>query len=424
MTLLREYQATGAEPPALPCHRAAASLNALHRPRSINPMTMPSLPLRVVSFESGAVSVHLTRAVRWSVLCAVLIVASGCADNTTPAATARPVRTMVIGAADAAPPSAERYDGVIVARTEAAIGFQVPGRLIARLVNVGARVTPGMALARLDTRDLTLAVDAARAALAGTEADAATATRDLQRTRELHAQQISNDEALERITAAAAGAVARRDDARARLATAENALRYGTLVAPESGVITTVFGEVGQVVAPGQPIVIVAHEGSVEVAIDVPERRIARFAVGQPAAVNTLAPDDTSPAPEWQATVREVAPAADPLTGTYRVRLALVTAPSKPALGQTASVRLPRESAPGVVTIPSTALVQTTADPGVWLLSANGDRLQFRAVRVLRMGDGVVSVRDGLRAGDEIVIAGANRLDGTLAVRRWEGGVP
>lgn len=360
---------------------------------------------------------HLTAA---PICGTLLLVVTACSNAESPANSVRPVRTMIVGT-NAGDATAERYDGVIVARTEVNLSFQVPGRVVARLVNVGDRVAAGTALMRLDTRDLALGVDGARAALSGAEADAATATRDLQRTRELHARQVANDAALERATAAAAGAVARRDDARVRLATSENALRYATLTAPESGVVTSLFGEVGQVVAPGQPVIALAREGRVEVAIDVPERRLATFRVGKAATVSTLAADDTTAAPEWRATVREVAPAADPLTGTYRVRLTLAADREFPAIGQTASVRVKREASNDVVTIPSTALVQNADTPGVWLLAKSGSRVQFRAVRVARMGDGVVALRDGLRAGEEIVTAGANRLDSTTVVRRWEG---
>lgn len=374
--------------------------------------------------QFASLSSHRARAVL-IVSCGILLL-SACNERADVVKVEpRPVRTMRITSAGNSASQEERYPGVIIPRIETSLGFQVPGRIVARLVDVGSRVAEGTALARLDARDLALGVESARAALNAAVTESQTTAAELARSRELHAQRVIADAALERAVASAASAAARRDDAKARLTTAENAGRYATLTAPAAGVVTALLAESGQVVAAGQPVVTLARAGEIEVAIDVPEGRIAAVRQGQRASVTLVDGTADLPRAVWQATVRETAPAADPVTGTYRVRLALVRGDAPlPVLGRSAIVGFASTGEVGAYTIPASAVVQTGRTPGVWLLSGQRDRVRFRAIEIGRIGDGDVVVRRGLSTGDEIVVAGANRLDSALVITPWEGRLP
>ena len=61
------------------------------------------------------------------------------------------------------------FAGEVRARSESALGFRVPGKIIARLV--GAVVKAGTPLARLDARDLQLNTASVRSQLAAAQAD-------------------------------------------------------------------------------------------------------------------------------------------------------------------------------------------------------------------------------------------------------------
>ena len=67
----------------------------------------------------------------------------------------------------------------------------------------------------------------------------------------------------------------RRRPRRRKLELARNRLKYTVLRASQSGVVTAVRFEVGQVVAEGQPIVSIANEGEPEIVADVPEDHFA-----------------------------------------------------------------------------------------------------------------------------------------------------
>ena len=53
------------------------------------------------------------------------------------------------------------YTGDVRARWETALGFRVPGKIVARLVEVGQQVKKGQVLARLDPEDQKLSAEAA-----------------------------------------------------------------------------------------------------------------------------------------------------------------------------------------------------------------------------------------------------------------------
>ena len=75
----------------------------------------------------------------------------------------RPVK--VVKVEESAPTSRIVLSGSVKARTEAGLGFRVPGKIVERLVDVGDHVEPGEVLARLDTTDLDLALRNAEAAV-------------------------------------------------------------------------------------------------------------------------------------------------------------------------------------------------------------------------------------------------------------------
>ncbi|NTV94872.1 MAG: biotin/lipoyl-binding protein, partial [Thiobacillus sp.] len=89
---------------------------------------------------------------------------------------AAPIASVLVQAAVAAGgDGAAVYSGEVRARHEADLAFRVGGKLVARLVDVGAQVKAGTVLARLDPADLQLNVAAGRAQASAAESDLALA---------------------------------------------------------------------------------------------------------------------------------------------------------------------------------------------------------------------------------------------------------
>src|SRR3954454_14086596 len=109
---------------------------------------------------------------------------SACSEQTVRAP--EPVRPVKVVKVE--PSAATRQivlSGSVKARTEAGLGFRVPGKIVARLVNVGDHVAAGTLLARIDTNDLDLALRNAEAAVGSAQARRDTAEKALARNKTL-----------------------------------------------------------------------------------------------------------------------------------------------------------------------------------------------------------------------------------------------
>ncbi|WP_162937688.1 efflux RND transporter periplasmic adaptor subunit [Indioceanicola profundi] len=343
---------------------------------------------------------------------------TACGEQAEPEPVVRPVRVVSVEAHPAV--RAESYAGEVVPRTETQAAFRGGGRMVARLVEVGDRVATGQVLARLDAQDYRLALRAAEAELARAAANEAQARAELERYRPLLERNVASRAQFERVQAAADAARAGLEQARAQVELARNDVGYTELRADADGIVTGLRAEVGQVLAAGQTVLTLAATAERELEIDVPEGRVARLSIGDPAQVQLW----TGGGFPIQAQIREISPAADPVTRTYRVRLSLPDAPDTVRLGMTATASLGGSEGAEVITLPATALFHLGEQPAVWVLAESRDRVRLRPVEVAAFLTDGIAIRAGLAPGDQVVVAGVHRLDETLPVRVWDGALP
>jgi RND family efflux transporter MFP subunit len=321
----------------------------------------------------------------------------------------RPVKAMTVRAGEQA--SRATFPGTVQPRHQSALAFRVAGRVTKRLVDVGAPVAPGTVLATLDREDFDLGLRSAQAQLAAAQADLVQAERDRARYEEIRNSPAFSQATYDKRLSAATMAKARVRDAEAQVQLRQNQLGYATLVADQPGVVTAVRAEAGQVVAAGEAVFTVARSGDLEIAVSVPENRVAglkdsRVQVGLWTRPGTLLP----------AHLREVGASADPVTRTYDVRYVLDEMPPDLQLGMSANVFLERPGTAAVVELPLTAIFQTGATPAVWVLAANGT-LAKRPVTVAAFRSETALVAAGLHDGETVVTAGVHRLDEGQRVR-------
>ncbi|MCX6997637.1 MAG: HlyD family efflux transporter periplasmic adaptor subunit [Kiritimatiellaeota bacterium] len=221
--------------------------------------------------------------------------------------------------------------------TQVQVAPQVAGRVAALPPQEGAALKKGDLVARLDARDYELQRDEAQASLtlaqaqldllragareedvlrarAGvreTRAAAGAAAADRQRVEQVFTARSATQKQLddararaEQTAAALAGAeqnllrfergnrpeeiraaTAQAAQARARLAQAEKAVADCVVAAPLDGVVTTRSREEGEWVTPGAPLVTLSRLDEVWLSIYVPETRLGKVKLGQPARV-------------------------------------------------------------------------------------------------------------------------------------------
>ncbi|WP_206199397.1 efflux RND transporter periplasmic adaptor subunit [Parasulfuritortus cantonensis] len=334
---------------------------------------------------------------------------SACKEDKPPAPPVPSV--LVLAAAGAAGSEGPSYSGEVRARHEADLAFRVGGKLVARLVDVGAQVRPGTVLARLDPADLQLNVAAVRAQVSAAESDLALAKADLDRYTALARDKFVSPAMLDAKTTAWQAAAARLDQARAQLAVSGNQAAYGTLASDRAGVVTAVLAEPGQVVAAGQAVVRVARPDEKEVLVYVPEGQLAAFKAANSLAVTLWARPDL----RLRGRLRELAPAADPATRTYAARVSLPDAGADVQLGMTAQVALAEDAGVPGILVPLSAVIERGQGPEVWVV-AQGKALR-RPVKVAAYREDGVVLAAGVAVGEAVVAVGAHKLVAGQAVR-------
>lgn len=329
----------------------------------------------------------------------------------------RPVRTMRLaaGAAD----DALILPAEVRPRFEQRLGFRVGGKIAQRLVDVGQSVKPGQTLAVMDAADVMPAIAAQRSQVEAARTDEALQQAELKRVRELRDNGFVSAAALDRQDALTQAAVARHAAARSQLAQVNNGLTFQTLRADRAGVVVGVDAEVGSVVAAGQTVLRIAQSGEKEFAVAVPERSVAALK----SARGIVAKADAVPDKIYQATLRELAPSADPASRTYAARLSIRNADDALAWGMSAAVRIALGDTPSLV-VPNSALYTRDATPRVWVVDAASQTVQPVAVTLGASRDDGVVVTQGLKGGEIVVTAGANLLQAGQKVRLVETGKP
>ncbi|CAN7355003.1 efflux RND transporter periplasmic adaptor subunit [Trinickia sp. LjRoot230] len=306
--------------------------------------------------------------------------------------------------------------GQVEARYSTPLSFRVGGKIVDRLVRLGDTVKAGQIVARLDPADAQKNVSNAQAQLDAAQHRFVYAKQQLERDRAQAQENLIAPTQWEQTQDAYAAAAAQRDSARAQLALAADQLRYAVLTADHAGLITAEDADTGQNVAVGQAVYHLAWSGDVDVVCDAPERLLSALSVGHTAQVSLPA----LPGKTFAARVREVAPAADPQSRTYRVKLTLQSPPGAVRLGMTADVAFNVAnggSAAHPFTLPATALFHTSERPAVWVVRAGSDTLELRPIEVVRYDERTVSVATGLNDGERVVLQGVHAVSAGEHVR-------
>ncbi|MCP3960802.1 MAG: efflux RND transporter periplasmic adaptor subunit [bacterium] len=277
------------------------------------------------------------------------------------------------------------------------------------VVEEGARVAAGQALAHLEDDEQKIAAERDHATLE-------TRQWEFERAEKLYLQTLVSEEAFE---------TARREkrDAEQAAALAELELSRTVVRAPFRGVVLRRHLDVGNSVSDGTPVYDLADVDRLLADVNVPERHVGRLEARQ--AVR-LTVDATSEMVE--AVIERIAPAVDVETGTVRVTLTLAgTEILRP--GSFVRVDIVTDTHPEALVVPRSALM---AEGRRWMLYAvDDDGARVRQVQVslgFEDGDRVeVLGADGAAAlapGRRVVVAGVGALSDGAAIEIDPGSGP
>lgn len=197
--------------------------------------------------------------------------------------------------------------------------------------------------------------------------------------------------------------------AQANVDLVKSQLAETNIVAPVDGVVSDKFLSVGALVAPQVPILNIISS-DLEVVLSIEEARAGQIHVGQPVSVTVAAYPDTT----FAGTIASIAPAIDPRSRTFAVKVTSNDDEGKLKAGMFAKVSINIDGREGVLTVPQKAVTKRGTDNIVFV--AVDGRARVQKIELGESDGQNVEVRSGLKAGDKIIVSNTNLKDGDAVV--------
>ena len=308
-------------------------------------------------------------------------------EPTPPALPVREVRVVTVSAQPA--PHQNEVVGSVTAVESATIAAKVTGVISELPVTLGSSVRQGQVLARISAAEI-------NAQLSQAETQLAQANRNMEREQRLLAQNAATREGLKNLEEAVRIAEAGYREA-------QTMLGYTTLTAPFSGLIAKKFVNAGDLATPGLPLLNLENTNRLQVVVAVPEALLAQIKSGDLLKLTVPAADFSG-----RGRVAEIAPAADAVSRTATVKLAVDAAKGlRP--GQFARVTLPDSTTDkNTITVPAMAIIAFGQMEKIFVVE--NSTAHMRLVRTGEKHDGQVEILTGLSGGEQVVTNGGNQL--------------
>ena len=292
------------------------------------------------------------------------------------------------------------YSGTVEAAQSATVSFSVPGTISQLLVSEGQSVAKGTLLGRLSDDDYVYANNMAQAQLAEAQ-DAYNRLKKLHDSNSL--PDIKWVEIQQKLKQAENSA-----------SLTEHSLNETKLYSPIAGVVSRKLADVGQNVAPIQPVYEIVTADELTIAVSVPENDIDHFAIGQQASVEFA----SEAVGTLEGKVTEKAVVADPLTRSYKVKVSLPAGQKNLLPGMVGTVRFApvatQAQTDKAILLPSQAVILDNDNQTfVWVVK--NQRAERRPVKVNELVPEGIAVESGLTPGDTVIVAGMQKVGtGTL----------
>lgn len=305
-------------------------------------------------------------------------------------------------------PAATETVGSVQAQQTASVTSRVVAEVLELRVAAGQRVTSGETLAVLDDRDLRHRVEQAQDGVHSAEASLAQARADYARDKPLFEQKVITPYDFEHTKTTLDIAQANVHRLQQAEREAEVGLSYAIIRSPFTGTVVDTLANVGDLAAPGKPLLTMYEHGRLWFAANVPENLLGRIHLGDTLGFRIDAIDR-----EQEGRVVEIVPSSDPASRTVVVRLRM-TDTTDVLPGMFGRLRIPIEPE-RVLALPAPAVIR--AGQLTMVDVVRGGRLERRTVQLGRaVGDGF-EVQSGLAAGETVVLRGVRGPAEGRAVR-------
>jgi RND family efflux transporter MFP subunit len=301
-------------------------------------------------------------------------------------------------------------------RAEAVESVEIRARASGHLQQVkfaeGELVTKGDLLFVVDPRPYEASLTRARAELERARIDQELGKRDTTRAKNLFESKSISERDWDTQSTTLLQLAARTQVASAAVSSAQLDVDYAYVRAPISGRIGRIQVTQGNLVGPTlpTPLTTLVSVDPLHVYVDVDEAHALHLGRKNPdAPVVAKVGFADEPGHPHDATLDFVDNRVDPQTGTIKMRVVVKNPGGKLTPGLFARVRLPDGVAHDSVLVADRA-VGTDQDRRYVLVVGSDDKVQYRAVKLGPLHEGLRVVREGLTTGDRVVVRGLQRV--------------
>jgi len=277
-----------------------------------------------------------------------------------------------------------------------ALEAEVPG--IVKEINFenGQTIEAGDLLVQFD-------VSIEKAQLKAAEATARLADIEYERTKTLRASGSVTQAQLDR-------ALADQEKSKAEVENLKAVIDRKTITAPFAGMVGIRQINLGQYVPQGAPIVNLQSNEKVFVNFTLPQQSLALIKVGIPLKLTS----DVYPKREFEGVITAISPRLDPITRTIEVQGTLENQEGYLRAGLFVRVRVQLPEKMNVLVVPSTAILYAPYGNSIFIVDddpeSEGQIVKQHFIRIGERKGDFVSIKEGLKAGDTVVSAGAFKL--------------
>jgi membrane fusion protein, multidrug efflux system len=327
----------------------------------------------------------------------ICIAMAGCETNPEkPQPAEKPPKVIAKKIIYAAEQESLSYSGTIEADNTVSLGFLVPGRVNEVDVQEGQHVHAGELMAGIEEADYRNAVLLAQAGLDQ-------ASDNFKRLNKLY--EMSSLPERDFIIAKTS-----LTQAEVNYSIALKKIKDTRLYAPFDGIVSTKGIEKGAIVQPGQTSFTLLKTDFVFAQASVNEREIAMLSAGSGATVAVPALGE-----ELRGKINIINPQADPASKTFSVKIRIANSNGRLLPGMMTDIKISTGKTARLIAIPSEAVVRDEDDLTYVFIVNDQNKAIRKRVATGGLLVSEVIITEGLKAGDQVIVAGQNRLkDGQL----------
>ncbi len=308
----------------------------------------------------------------------------------------------------------DEYPGTITALNEIKLTSQVSGYVTGIYFKDGDKVKKGQRLYSIDAEVYRANLNQAQAGLQVQESNLLKAQKDADRYHELDKHDAIAKQQVDYADAALEAAKKQVAAAKANVASVNADVKFASIEAPFSGTIGISQVKKGTAVVAGQTVLnTISTNNPIAVDFTVDQKNIYRFNELQQDKNNvkdsmfTLAfSDELYPLP---GNISFIDRAVDPQTGTIKVRLVFPNDNGMLKPGMNTTVRVKNTASKNATIIPYEAVTEQLGEFYVYVVGDSSKVSQQKVQLGTQIGDNVI-IKDGLRAGETIVVKGVQNL--------------